>query len=166
MKRIMLYSAVLLTLLGVAAALVLNLNPAFGGNLTEEQKQAYKKYPNFVDGKFVNLEQADISFTLSDSISMITDSINGGKDLEPKGILPVMPIDWDKIRSEEDSLTWFGHSAFLVSLDNKKILVDPMLFSRSSPVSFVGGSTRYTGSLLDIIDDMPAIDAVFLSHDH
>jgi L-ascorbate metabolism protein UlaG (beta-lactamase superfamily) len=166
LKKAMLYLVILLALLGVAAVLVINLNPAFGGNLSDEQKQAYKKYPNFVDGKFVNLEPTDVSFTLADSISLIRDSIQGGNDLEPDGELPVMPIDWDKIRSEEDSLTWFGHSAFLVSLDNKKILVDPMLSLRSSPVSFIGGSKRYTGSMLDIIDEMPAIDAVFLTHDH
>ncbi|MCL6605027.1 MAG: MBL fold metallo-hydrolase [Paenibacillus sp.] len=166
LKRILLYFVVLLALVGLTAVLVINLNPAFGGNLTKEQKQAYKKYANFVDGKFVNLEPTDINFTLADSISMIRDSINGGTELEPTGTLPVVPLDWDKIRSEEDSLTWFGHSAFLVSLDNKKILVDPMLSLRSSPVSFVGGSTRYTGSILDIIDDMPTIDAVFLTHDH
>jgi L-ascorbate metabolism protein UlaG (beta-lactamase superfamily) len=36
---------------------------------------------------------------------------------------------------------------------------------RASPVSF-GGSKRYTGSMLHVIDEMPSIDAVFITHDH
>ena len=65
----------------------------------------------------------------------------------------------------EDNLTWFGHSAFLLSIDNKKILVDPMLGPVASPVSFVG-SKRYSEDMLHLIDEMPPIDAVFITHDH
>ncbi|WP_354495535.1 MBL fold metallo-hydrolase [Paenibacillus favisporus] len=70
-----------------------------------------------------------------------------------------------KINSKEDSLTWFGHSAFLISIDNNKLLVDPMLGPVASPVSFAG-SKRYGKDMLDIIDEMPFLDAVFITHDH
>ncbi|MCG3056155.1 MBL fold metallo-hydrolase, partial [Escherichia coli] len=66
---------------------------------------------------------------------------------------------------KEDSLTWFGHSAFLLSIDNKKLLIDPMLGPTASPVSFIG-SKRYSQDILHIIDEMPPIDAVLLTHDH
>ena len=65
-------------------------------------------------------------------------------------------------------MTWLGHSAFLLSIDNKKLLVDPMLSPIASPVSFAG-IKRYKYSediMLHIIDEMPPIDAVFISHDH
>jgi hypothetical protein len=84
--------------------------------------------------------------SLSDNFSMMKESISGGKDRTPAGQIPVSEINWNKINSIEDSLTWFGHSAFLLSIDNKKILVDPMLGSIASPVSFAG-SKRYTGDL-------------------
>lgn len=41
-------------LLCVGITLFMNLDPAFGGNQTKEQKEAYKQFDNYVDGKFVN----------------------------------------------------------------------------------------------------------------
>lgn len=102
---------------------------------------------------------------LSDYFSMMRDSISGEKDRNPSGKIPVSEIDWNRIKSQEDSLTWFGHSAFLLSIDNKKMLVDPMLGPVSSPVSFAG-SKRYTGDMLQMIDQMPPIDAILITHDH
>ncbi|MEH7255703.1 MBL fold metallo-hydrolase, partial [Neobacillus niacini] len=62
-------------------------------------------------------------------------------------------------------MTWFGHSTFLLNLDNKKILIDPMFGPSPSPVSFVG-SKRYSEDLLYVINELPQIDAVFITHDH
>lgn len=47
----------------------------------------------------------------------------------------------------------------------QKILVDPMLGSIASPVSFIG-SRRYSEDILHMVDDMPPIDAVLITHDH
>lgn len=167
LKRMMLYVITLLILVGVSAILVIKLNPAFGGNLSNEQEQAFKKYANFVDGRFVNLEETSVDMGASDFLSMMKDSVyDTGEERSPKETLPVAPIDWNKIDGQEDSLTWLGHSAFLVSLDHKKVLVDPMLSSRSSPLPSISGSKRFTGSLLDLIDGMPSISAVLITHDH
>ncbi|MEG1797287.1 MAG: MBL fold metallo-hydrolase [Clostridium sp.] len=71
------------------------------------------------------------------------------------------------MNSEKDSLTWLGHSTFLISIDNKKILLDPMLGPIASPVSFIGVKRySYNQDMMNIIDHMPNIDAVFISHDH
>jgi hypothetical protein len=145
--------------------IVLNLHPVFGGNPSKEQEVVYKMFDNYVNGKFVNQVLTSLDMSLSDNFSTMKDSISGGKDRTPAGQIPVSEIDWNKINSEEDSLTWLGHSAFLLSIDNKKILVDPMLGPIASPVS-LAGSKRYTGDLLHIIDEMPPIDAVFITHDH
>ncbi|MGE5396327.1 MAG: MBL fold metallo-hydrolase, partial [Chitinophagales bacterium] len=51
------------------------------------------------------------------------------------------------------------------SIDNRKLLVDPMLGPIASPVHFAGVK-RYSGDLLYIIYEMPPIDAVFITHDH
>nr|WP_249023509.1 MBL fold metallo-hydrolase [Planococcus salinarum] len=44
--------------------------------------------------------------------------------------MPIAEFDWNKIGEKGDSLTWLGHSAFILSLDNNKILIDPMLAPR------------------------------------
>lgn len=161
----MFYLLVFLGALFTFAILLVNLHPGFGGNPNPDQKKQYDKLDHYRNGKFIHLMPASMDMSASDIFSMIRDSFSGAKERNPDGPLPLSEIDWMKIRSEEDSLTWFGHSTFLLSIDNKKILVDPMFGPIASPVSLVG-SRRYSENLLRLIDAMPHIDAVFITHDH
>lgn len=167
LKKIVLYLFSFLLLLGVSITLFINLDPAFGGNPTKEQKETYQHLNNYANGKFVNEVPTDV-MNSSDASSTKEDPASEGKNRNPVGPIPVSAIDWNKIKSENDSLTWFGHSAFLLSIDNKKLLIDPMLSPIASPVSFTGVK-RYNYSkdiMLHLIDEMPPIDAVFITHDH
>lgn len=160
-KKIMMYLLVLLVVLGVVITLFIKIDPAFGGNPSKEQKEVYNTFDNYDNGKFVYRAptKSTISTTFKDSNS------GGGKERNPAGQIPASEIDWNKINSKEDSLTWFGHSAYLLSIDNKKMLIDPMLGPIASPVSFVGPK-RYSKDMLNMIEEMPPIDAVFITHDH
>ena len=167
LKKVILYLLSFLLLLGVVIILFINLDPAVGGNPTKEQKESYQHLNNYVNGKFVN-EIPTGFMKFSDASSTNKDFTTEAKDRNPAGPIPVSSIDWNKIKSENDSLTWFGHSAFLLSIDNKKLLIDPMFSPRDSPVSFAGPK-RYNYSkdiMLHLIDEMPPIDAVLITHDH
>ena len=161
----MIYLFTFLVAVFVAILLFLNLHPVFGGNPSKEQKEEYSKFDHYGNGKFVNQVPTKMDMKASDFLSMIRENISGSTDRKPAGPIPVSDIDWNKINSEEDSLTWFGHSTLLLSIDNKKILVDPMFGPIASPVSFIG-SKRYSEDLLEMIDELPPIDAVFITHDH
>ncbi|UUZ81729.1 MBL fold metallo-hydrolase [Paenibacillus sp. P26] len=161
----MIYFFIFLFAVCAIAAWFINMHPAFGGSPDTKQKERYAQFDNYVNGKFINQVPTRMDMSVSDYFSMIKDAISGAKDRKPPGQLPVSRMDWNKIKSEEDSLIWFGHSAFLLTLDNKKLLVDPMLGPVASPVSFVG-SKRYSVDMLHLIDEMPPIDAVFITHDH
>lgn len=168
LKKVILYLLSFLLLLGVVIILFINIDPAFGGNPTKEQKEMYQYLNNYVDGKFINEDPTELAINSSNASSTNGDSTSEAKDRNPASPIPVSVIDWNKIKSENDSLTWFGHSAFLLSIDNKKVLIDPMLSPIASPVSFVGVK-RYEYSediMLHLIDEMPPIDAVFITHDH
>lgn len=157
-----------LLLLCVGVILFMNIDPAFGGNPTKEQKEMYQNLNNYVNGKFINEYPTELATNSSDASSTNEDFASEAQSRNPTGLIPVSTIDWNKIKSENDSLTWFGHSAFLLSIDNKKLLVDPMLSNIVSPVSFVG-IKRYEYNediMLHLIDEMPPIDAVFITHDH
>lgn len=163
----MLYLLSFFILIFVIIALLLNLYPPFGGNLSKEQKELYQHFDNYNNGKFFNEVSTNMNISLGKSLSMIKDYILGAKGRNPDGQIPVDSIDWNKIKSEKDSLTWFGHSAFLISIDNKKLLIDPMLGPIASPVSFAGIKRyKYSKNMLHIIDEIPSIDAVLISHDH
>lgn len=164
-KIIMIYVLILLVIIAAAISLFLTMHPVFGGNPSKVQKGEYSTFENYVNGKFVNQSPLSMGMSVSSIFSMLKDSFSAAKDRKPAGEIPVAEIDWIKIRSESDSVTWFGHSAFLLSVDNKKILVDPMLGPVASPVSFAG-SKRYSNNMLQLIDEMPPIDAVLITHDH
>jgi L-ascorbate metabolism protein UlaG (beta-lactamase superfamily) len=167
-KKAVSYIFCFLLFLGVGVTLVINIHPAFGGTPTTEQKETYQELNNYVDGNFVNDIPTRVFVKPSDTPSKSNASASEVKDRDPAGPIPVSAIDWNQINSENDSLTWLGHSAFLLSVDNKKLLIDPMLSPVASPVSLLG-INRYEYSediMLHLIDEMPPIDAVFITHDH
>ncbi|RDI40974.1 hypothetical protein AQULUS_13680 [Aquicella lusitana] len=65
---------------------------------------------------------------------------------------------------EENTITWLGHSTFLIKLNGKTILTDPFLTSHASPIPGVGPK-RFSPPGLPIAD-LPRIDMLVVSHDH
>ncbi|XP_069012785.1 N-acyl-phosphatidylethanolamine-hydrolyzing phospholipase D-like isoform X1 [Embiotoca jacksoni] len=61
-------------------------------------------------------------------------------------------------------VTWLGHSTVLVEMDGLNILTDPIFSKRASPVQFTGPK-RYRGPPC-IVEQLPRIDAVVISHSH
>lgn len=157
--KILLYLVGIIIVLGGLILLFTVMYPSFGGTPNKEQQEVFEAFDNYQNGKFVNQP----STLVADSFPPLSISTNG--ETRPTSPLPVAEIDWNKINSPEDSLTWLGHSAFILSLDNHKILIDPMLGPVASPVSFIGPK-RYGEDLLDLVVEMPPIDAVFITHDH
>lgn len=85
----------------------------------------------------------------------------------PRGTAPaVMPNDGAALRANghEPTLTWIGHSTFLVQLDGVNILTDPHWGDRASPLGFAGPRRLVPPGMK--FDDLPPIDLVLISHDH
>jgi L-ascorbate metabolism protein UlaG (beta-lactamase superfamily) len=61
-------------------------------------------------------------------------------------------------------VTWMGHSALLIELDGVRLLVDPVWDKRASPLSWMGPKRFFAPPLP--LEDLPALDAVLISHDH
>lgn len=86
--------------------------------------------------------------------------------------IPLQPLPVDGVRSDVLSgpasqalqVTWLGHSSVLIEMDGLRLLTDPVLSARASPVPFAGPK-RFTPPALTV-DQLPPIDAVILSHDH
>ena len=65
---------------------------------------------------------------------------------------------------ETFTLTWIGHTSFLIQISGLNILIDPIWSERASPLRFVGPRRRVPPGIE--FDRLPPIDAVILSHDH
>jgi L-ascorbate metabolism protein UlaG (beta-lactamase superfamily) len=69
-----------------------------------------------------------------------------------------------KDSSLEPTVTWIGHSSFLLQADNKNILFDPVYSDTVGPVSWLSPKRVVPPGLT--LGHTPKIDAIFLSHDH
>jgi Predicted Zn-dependent hydrolases of the beta-lactamase fold len=66
--------------------------------------------------------------------------------------------------SEGLSVTWIGHSSFLIQFGGMNILTDPIWSDRASPVDFAGPKRLVPPAIA--LDALPRIDVVVVSHDH
>ena len=79
--------------------------------------------------------------------------------------IPAVQTDPEALqRANGPSVTWIGHSAFLVQLAGLNVLVDPQFSERASPVQFAGPK-RIVELPIDI-PQLPRIDVVLVSHNH
>lgn len=144
----------------------IKISPQFGATIKGESLKKIEKSANFKDGEFVNLIPTSVGeLKFKEIAGLMYDFIFNSGVGSPKSPLPV---SFDEEQSATiDSLayiTWYGHSAILLEMEGKKILIDPMLGSASAPVSFATKRFQYDQAIdLGRIKD---IDAVILSHDH
>ena len=66
--------------------------------------------------------------------------------------------------TKKATITWVGHSTFLIQMGGLNFLTDPQFSERASPVSWIGPK-RYTPPGI-ALEDLPVIDFVLISHNH
>lgn len=71
---------------------------------------------------------------------------------------------WLRANRGQDSLTWIGHSSFLLQLGGLNLLTDPHFTARASPLSFAGPARLNPPGLA--LHELPPIDLVLVSHNH
>ncbi len=168
LKYIGLTLAILFVILLAGGFLFTTFSPEFGGSASDAQKQAYAASGHFEDGLFVNETPTAMDMDWPTIKTLLRDYVVGVPNLAPEKPLPVLKIDSLSIANRPDTLTrltWFGHSAFLLEIEGKNILLDPMFGDTPSPVSLMGPH-RFTEGLPIEIAALPTIDAVLFSHDH
>lgn len=161
----MIIVAVLLFLI-VATYLLFRLYPAFGGRSNGERKARMTESPNWRGGKFVNLIPTSMNLPISELLGLLRQQLSNRRNLRPpKPLAPEHPSTELLVQAEPPRITWFGHSAFLLQIAGKRLLLDPMLGKSPSPFTSIGPK-RFGGGLPVEIADLPHIDAVIISHDH
>jgi L-ascorbate metabolism protein UlaG (beta-lactamase superfamily) len=156
--KYLLYAAVVLSLL---VWLFLNYAPAFGGKPDEDSTQRMAHSKNFRAGKFSNLVSTQVSTSSGKSKISIFDWV-----FPPDGKNPAKPLpseSFDRNSFTEGKFVWLGHSTLLMKTSGVVIMTDPV-FNRASPVVLIGNPFSLQNPIA--IDDLPAVDAVIISHDH
>lgn len=139
----------------------------FGGKVTKQLIEQYSQSPNWSDGRFHNLEKTELDIPFSKMPSVIYKQLAQGKEKEPKPPLFVQPFDKTKFLtpSPKSKIIWYGHSAILMRINKKNILIDPMLGPDTSPIAPIT-TKRFSDNTLTFIDEFPNIDLIVLTHDH
>lgn len=122
------------------------------------------KSPNWKNGAFANIEPTEVLRKEASYPKMLRDALSRPKSTSPSVVLPSVRTDLMTLADNTPQIVWFGHSSYLISHHGFRILVDPVLFGTSAPVSFIGKPFPVTAPYTP--DDLPEIDLLVISHDH
>jgi L-ascorbate metabolism protein UlaG (beta-lactamase superfamily) len=165
LKMIVIYISVFLFFMAISTMLFLRINPVFGGKANKSQIAQYEKTGNYQNGQFQNQIPTEMHMQ---GAKLMREMMKNDVERKPKTNILTKKISKEAIDSLDNSLThilWFGHSALLLKINGKLLLIDPMLEPSPSPVSFVG-TKRFSKELPISAEELPNIDAILISHDH
>lgn len=160
----------IITLIGIMTLAVgittfVSFAPQFGAKPSGEHLKRISQSENFQNGQFANGIETKMDFSFSNVNKMIWEFFTA-TNTSPKAALPVK-FENNTPENTGDSLvyiTWYGHSAFLLEMEGKRLLLDPMFGPAASPVSFT--SQRFPYEKPIDLNQFNDIDAVIISHDH
>ncbi|MBD89701.1 MAG: hypothetical protein CL940_05160 [Deltaproteobacteria bacterium] len=159
--------AVLVVILAIATlALWLSAGDATGSSVDDARLKRHRESAqwNAEKGRFSNrLKRVDGSF-----LEMGGKFFFGGSK-HRKAKLEASPLvhDVEALEGHPESglrITWLGHSSFLVAIDGVRTLVDPVFGERASPFTWSGPKRFYPPPYA--LEELGAIDAIVISHDH
>lgn len=154
----------MLLIIVISGLLYYFVHPMFGGSFKGARLERMKQSPNFRDGVFHNLEVTPSLKNDVNIVSLMWDFLFKKKPgLKPLDALPAMKCDLKKLPAQ-DILVWFGHSSYLLKIDGKLLLVDPVFSDNASPVP--GSNKAFKIAVDYTAADFPKIDYLFISHDH
>ncbi len=137
----------------------------FGRQPSGERLERIKKSPNFRDGAFQNQHHTPDLSEDATYFSVLKEFFFTKKERQkPVDSIPSIKTNLLALQQDENILVWFGHSSYFMQIDGKTILVDPVFSGSASPISFT--TPAFKGTDVYDVQDFPAIDYLFISHDH
>ncbi|NMM47529.1 MBL fold metallo-hydrolase [Marinigracilibium pacificum] len=142
-------------------------SPQFGKSVRKKDLIKFKNSPNWDGEKFVNLSETTMNINLQKLPGLLKQNFTNKKIRTPAMPLEVIPFDKNHFLNIQNSpgFAWYGHSVLLMRLNDQNILIDPMFGEDASPIAPFK-TKRFSENTLNIIDQLPNLDAVFITHDH
>lgn len=140
----------------------------FGGKVTMEEKEKLAQSANWNGKEFQNLVETSMAIKFKDVPGLFYNNFIKTKGRRPSKPLPIKKFDKEAFLSPSDNakFIWFGHSVVLLNIQGKIILIDPMMGPNASPIAPFKGTKRFSKDTLNILDDLPEVDVILLTHDH
>jgi L-ascorbate metabolism protein UlaG (beta-lactamase superfamily) len=129
-----------------------------------ERKIKIQNSNNYNKGSFENILETP---PMAEGVSMtgvIRDFLFSDNNKVPKNEIPIVKTNIKNISASSPSIIWFGHSSYMILIDNKKILVDPVFSGNASPLSLF--AKEFKGTEFYKPQSIGEIDFLILTHDH
>jgi L-ascorbate metabolism protein UlaG (beta-lactamase superfamily) len=150
---------------GMLAVYLFMHGAQFGAAPAGERLKKIQHSPHYRNGQFQNLSITP-SLTEGTSYFRILKTFFFDRNTQkiPPSTLPSVKTDLLHLAPDQNILIWFGHSSYFMQVNRKTILVDPVFSGNASPLRSTTKS--FKGSDIYTVDDLPAIDYLFITHDH
>lgn len=125
---------------------------------------------NFEGKEFHNIGKVSMSMNMKKGLSLIPKMFKGSRLRKPRNtdkFADKSKIIFEKPDPKITRVTWLGHSASMIDIEGKRLLLDPMLSKYASP--FPGFVKRFNNAIHFSDEDyknLGEIDAILISHDH
>jgi len=154
-----------IVLLVTLTAMITLKQKKFGQSPRGERLERIKQSANYRDGKFKNLSETPTLTSEKSRMQVMFDFMFREKiRIKPEIAIPIVKTDIKSINPDEDFVLWFGHSSYLIKVEGKTFLIDPVFSNYGSPFPFI--NKVFEGTNVYCAEDMPAIDYLIITHDH
>lgn len=158
--------ALIALLFAVAVVIYTKTHPQFGGKHTAIDDERFKSSKQWNGKIFENRIPVVMDMNLSKVPKLIAERRRTKKMSRPQEEIVMTPFDKSSfLNSTEPQFIWYGHSVILMRIEGKTIFIDPMMGDNASPIAPFK-TERFTKGTLELIDDLPEIDILCMSHDH
>ncbi|MEM7657532.1 MAG: MBL fold metallo-hydrolase [Bacteroidota bacterium] len=163
----MLWILGIIGLIGGGGWAFLTFNPQFGGKITAALKERYARSSQWDGKQFNNATETVMDINLSNMPGLLREQLTNTKVRSPEQPIPILPFDsaWEELSPELPAFVWYGHSVCLLRLEGKWFLIDPMLGPDAAPIAPFA-SKRFSEQSLAVIEHLPSLEAVLMTHDH
>jgi len=130
-----------------------------------DRQKRIEQSPQWNGESFQNPEQVPATEVGKSLVTFWDYFFNKPEEYTPNPSLSAEPFDisqWDQQRDLQ--FAWLGHTSFLIKIDDKVILTDPM-FSQQAGSYGPFSPIRYSKTLAST-DVLPEIDVVLITHNH
>jgi L-ascorbate metabolism protein UlaG (beta-lactamase superfamily) len=143
------------------------MHKQFGTTPTKSDLEKYSRSPEWNGKIFLNPELTTTNVTFWTLPKLLYKAFCKKEGRDPLTRLPIRPFNGAEFEREQQGMKaiWYGHSAILMRINNLNIFIDPMLGSNAAPISPFA-VRRFSDNTLNIIDELPGLDLVLMSHDH
>ena len=165
------YLIYILVIFTILIFIFLNVSPVFGASPDKNSKKIIENSENFIEGKFRNIKTTYTNFRTSEKKATLRDWFSPPKDKNPLNPLPTIKFIGKDLA--EGKFVWLGHSTVLMKTEGLVVMTDPV-FNRASPLPSFNSKSKsnfFNGKPFIfenpvVIDDLPKVDVVIISHDH